>query len=328
MVTANPLRMASLLQGYPVRKPFAPPDAGNLQLWLDGADASTLQTSAGAISNYPDKWIDKATGSSMVFQRYNSNTGSTVPEGTYQDMVERADAAANGLSVVRTRTIGSSSSFAPDLRVRANSSAAKATWNFLHSEESHLFVVFKVHSLTGSVDQSSYARDLTFARTSGGISYAGFSLSDATWSPSSTNVPGVAFRVTGSRIGSSGNRWGFGHVVFRSVFNSYVSLLTSALTSITPGALTLAHVRCMPAASVASDRGTAVVGGQAYANNTYTSSASSADCAATLSWEFNGGLQYGPAVDVAEYLIYRGSMPGTGAALVSAYLKSKWGING
>jgi hypothetical protein len=84
----------------------------------------------------------------------------------------------------------------------------------------------------------------------------------------------------------------------------------------------------MPSASVASDRATAVVGGQAYANNTYTSSASSSDCAFTLNWEFNGGFQYGPAVDLAEYLIYRGSMPGTGAALVSAYLKSKWGING
>lgn len=319
MVTANPLRMAALVQGYPVRKPFALTDAGDLQLWLDASDPGTLQNSSGSASSYPTRWLDQSDGSLINLTRWNTNTASTVSGSAYDDMVQVVPNAKNSRSVVRIRTVGSASSFEQNLVVRGASSAAKAKWNFLHTEESHLFLVFRPYPSSGSPFQGRYGRDMKFGRTAGNMRWI------TSWSPEASLEPGVSLSAR-MLDGNNAGKCSFGHAIYRSVANSYVAVLDAPTTSLAADQWSLLYLRSRPTASTAGDRVVAQVGGSTFASNTYTSAPSSADCSTSLSMEFSGGGSYSPIVDIGEYAIFRGAMAGSGAQLVLAYLRAKWNV--
>lgn len=128
-MSANPLRLAALVQGYPVRPPFSVSAAGTLKLWLDvSSQGSLLDANGNATSSNSPAKISDLSGVNAAF--------------FLDDCIPQSN-AKNGLRALNVG-VGQISNSPP--------SSGAASWEFLHNGEWHGFWVIKtpVKPLSGS----------------------------------------------------------------------------------------------------------------------------------------------------------------------------------
>lgn len=146
----NPLRFAALVQGYPVRPPFSPASAGDMRLWFDASDASTLLNSSGSPTTGAPARIKDITSNSLDFA-VSGVTQVAAPTGLTSLRFTGPTAYIRKQTTLTTQQIN-------DLTDR---------FNFLHSTESNMFAVLKWPG-TSNADTFIY-----LANTAAGTSAAG-----------------------------------------------------------------------------------------------------------------------------------------------------------
>jgi len=262
-----------------------PTSVSGLQLWLDASDAGSL--------------YDATTGGSLVaadggVARWEDKSGNArhATQSTSANRPARKTAVQGGKDVLRFDGSNDSLSI-------PNSTA---TFKFLHSADSTVFVVFK-SGTTANPGHEFYAILYTDSSETTQVGY-GLGTSDA-----SPNNDAIALSVSRGVSGTS--------VVYASANNAFPSNVFGVASFVTK-----------PTDGVASNR--AIYrrnGGSAVASNTATNGVSTANSqanltignvAATFSYYLNG--------DIAEIIIYDSALSSTSRAAVETYLLAKWGI--
>jgi len=262
--------------------PVVPPGGvgAGLQLWLDSSDANTL--------------FDATTGGSLVaadggVARWEDKSGNArhMTQGTSGSRPTRKTAIKNSLDVLRFD--GSNDSMSVP--------SSTATFKFLHSGTSTVFLVFSVISNTAD------SRRVFSNRTSGAD--RGVQLTH--WNSS----------VTG-RLRHGATNGDFSN---DDVIDNY-----SADSFFTTGTFRALSIVTNTGAAAASRSSMRVNGGAATANNSFSNTAS--DNNATYDFticEAPGG-SLGLNADICEIIIYNSALSDANRAAVENYLAAKWGI--
>ena len=69
-------------KGNNISREFTPPDIGNMQLWLDSSDLSTITKD---VSDYVSTWVDKSVNS------YSFNQATGTKQAKYNDTLKSLD---------------------------------------------------------------------------------------------------------------------------------------------------------------------------------------------------------------------------------------------
>jgi hypothetical protein len=92
-MSANPLRLAALVQGYPVRPPFDVAAIGNLRLWYDVSDASFTTVAASVFGdslkditdksgNHGQRWIVPPNSASAIIEQQGGKNAAAFVSAT------------------------------------------------------------------------------------------------------------------------------------------------------------------------------------------------------------------------------------------------------
>jgi hypothetical protein len=259
-----------------------PLSISGLQLWLDASDSGTLfdATSGGSLvaaDGTVKRWEDKSGNNRHATEATNGPTRKAAIQGG-QDVL-RFDGSNDILAIA----------------------SSTATFQFLHSQDSTLFIVGKPG--TTANPNAVYV----FVDNNGRSNNVGFSF----WYDDRVSQTRNDMPITLSANGSV------------AVFQNADAVSGNKFTANT---FSLISIVSTPAAATASRVALRTNGGASFGGNTFTGSVSASGATGDL--HIGGNINDGELLngDICEIIIYNTALSDTDRATVENYLLAKWGI--